>query len=139
MTRAAYDSISISSALRNLLLRHAESRRPRESCAILLGRSSGRTATVSEIHRVENADGSPVSFSVSGEDLIRVYGTAEERGLEVVGIFHSHPFTAAHPSATDLKFMLVNPVVWVIAGRSGDTRAFVPEGAGGAREIPITC
>ena len=38
---------------------------------------------------------------------------AEEKRLQVAGIFHSHPAGPA-PSLTDAKFMEINPVVWVI-------------------------
>ena len=34
--------------------------------------------------------------------------------MEIIGIFHSHPNSEAYPSNTDKKFMLSNPVVWMI-------------------------
>jgi proteasome lid subunit RPN8/RPN11 len=39
---------------------------------------------------------------------------AGDKGLEVIGIFHSHPDSDPYPSATDKKFMEINPVAWVI-------------------------
>ena len=39
---------------------------------------------------------------------------AEEKGLDVVGIFHSHPKSLPSPSNTDIKFMKGNPIPWII-------------------------
>ncbi|PIW34347.1 MAG: peptidase, partial [Nitrosopumilales archaeon CG15_BIG_FIL_POST_REV_8_21_14_020_33_23] len=51
-----------------------------------------------------------------------VYKTAEDKKMQVVAIFHSHPNSEAYPSETDKKFMQSNPVVWMIY--SGVTRDF---------------
>ena len=110
--------------------------KPQESCAILLGRDDGGTAIVTEVHIHENVDRSSTSFSISGSDLIKTYTMAQRGGLEVVGIFHSHPASEAYPSATDERFMLGNPIVWVISGRSEEMRAFTL--GKDIQEIPIT-
>ncbi|MGI0070199.1 MAG: Mov34/MPN/PAD-1 family protein, partial [Nitrosopumilaceae archaeon] len=47
-------------------------------------------------------------------DLISAYGQAEKKNLEIIGVFHSHPDSAAYPSTTDRKYMEINPVPWVI-------------------------
>ena len=48
--------------------------------------------------------------------------------MQVVGIFHSHPNSEAHPSETDKKFMQSNPVIWVIySGVDKDFKAFFLE------------
>jgi proteasome lid subunit RPN8/RPN11 len=45
--------------------------------------------------------------------VLAAYRDAESRGLQVIGIFHSHPGKPV-PSSTDRKFMGLNPVVWII-------------------------
>jgi proteasome lid subunit RPN8/RPN11 len=71
---------------------------------------------------------SPVNFTISNEQLIKCYKTAEEKKMEVVGIFHSHPNSEAYPSNTDKKFMHSNPVAWVIySGISNKFKAYVLE------------
>lgn len=89
----------------------ADKSMPNEACAFLLG--SGNDCIVAQILPVANADNSPYSFSVEPSELISAYDTAERKGLQVIGIFHSHPGKSS-PSATDLKFMQINPVVWLI-------------------------
>jgi proteasome lid subunit RPN8/RPN11 len=85
---------------------------PNESCAFLLGRG-GREVTTIEILPMRNADESRVSFSIEPKELLSAYEMAEKKKLQIVGIFHSHP-TRPAPSSTDIKFMEINPVVWLI-------------------------
>lgn len=82
---------------------------PNESCAFLLGRND----RVVEILPMRNADESAVTFSIEPQELLRAYDLAESKKLQVIGIFHSHPARPA-PSGTDIKFMEINPVVWLI-------------------------
>ena len=82
---------------------------PDESCAFLLGKNE----RLIEILPMRNADESQVSFSVEPKEVIRAYDFAESKKLQVIGIFHSHPAKPA-PSGTDIKFMEINPVVWLI-------------------------
>lgn len=92
------------------LLAHASDKMPNESCAILLGRDD----RVTEVFLADNAERSPVAFAISPEQLLEAYMAAEAKGLDVVGIFHSHPSSQAYPSETDKRFMQSNPVVWII-------------------------
>lgn len=93
------------------LRQHAISAGNNESCALLFGKKNH----VKEIHVTDNANKHPEKFfTMSAVQLINAYKTAEKLGLEVIGIFHSHPTSKAIPSETDIKYMRVNPVVWVI-------------------------
>ena len=95
----------------------AKSSLPNESCALLAGHAkemeSWMDINVLEILAARNADNSILSFSIDEMELIDLYERAEDRGLQVVGIFHSHPSTPV-PSSTDVEFMRINPVVWLI-------------------------
>ena len=119
------------------LTRHAEDRMPNEACAMLLGRAD----CVRRLFLTENTDMSPSArFTVSPEQLLEAYMAADAAGLEVVGIFHSHPVSEAYPSETDRRFMQVNPVAWIIySGANRDLRGYVLEQDGSAREIRIVC
>ena len=120
--------IIIKESQKKILSNHANNEKPNESCAILFGKVKGQKTTVSEIFLTKNIDESPINFTISNEQLIKCYKIAEEKKIEVVGIFHSHPNFAAYPSETDRKFMYSNPVVWVIySGISDEFRAFVLE------------
>jgi len=89
-------------------------KKPNECCALLFGKKNNDKILVNEIFIAENIEKSPVNFTISNEQLIQGYKMAEDKGLEVIGIFHSHPDSDPYPSATDKKFMEINPVAWVI-------------------------
>jgi proteasome lid subunit RPN8/RPN11 len=82
---------------------------PDESCALLLGENN----EVIEILPMRNVDESPVTFGIESTELVDAYNLAESKGLQVIAIFHSHPAQPS-PSSTDIKFMEINPVVWLI-------------------------
>jgi [CysO sulfur-carrier protein]-S-L-cysteine hydrolase len=104
-----HHTISITAAQLKRLTELSESKQPKESVAFLLGEQS----EVTQIVPVHNQDDSEISFFVDPMELIQTYSHAKEIGLEVVGIFHSHP-GLPEPSTTDLRYMEINPVVWVI-------------------------
>ena len=120
--------IILSESQKKILANHAVNEKPNESCAILFGIVEGQKTIVKEVFLTKNIDTSPVNFTISNEQLIKCYKTAEEKRMEVVGIFHSHPNSEAYPSSTDKKFMHINPVVWVIySGISNEFKAYVLE------------
>lgn len=130
--RIDLQKIILSTSDKKILTEHAENEKPNESCAILFGKDD----TVSEVFLTKNIEESPVNFTISNEQLIEGYKIAEEKKVDVIGIFHSHPNSEAYPSNTDKKFMQSNPVAWVIySGANKDFRAYLLESE--IKEIPI--
>ena len=117
---------------KKLLSQYSENQKPNEACAILFGKNN----EVLDIFLTENIEGSPVNFTISNEQLIEGYKIAEDKKMDIIGIFHSHPNSDAFPSNTDKKFMQSNPVTWVIySGINKNFRAFILES--GSVEIQI--
>jgi len=131
-----FKSISISSHHKDILLQHAHKSIPNESCALLFGNIKKGKVEVTDTFLTKNAEESPVNFTIDNQELIDGYKRAEERNLQVVGIFHSHPTSEAYPSKTDQEFMLANPVVWLISGKQKELRAFVLDMQ--VKEIPVS-
>lgn len=118
------------------LLEAGEAEWPREACGLLLGFKGEGEVEVVRAVLTENMDDSTVSFRVKPEELYRVYVEAEAEGLEVVGVFHSHPAPPA-PSEKDLEGMKLNQVVWLILSMpSKELRAYVL-GEGGVEEVEV--
>jgi len=116
--------IILSQKDKKTLEENAEKEKPNESCAILFGNGN----LVSEVFLTKNIEESPINFTISNEQLIQGYNRAEEKKMEVIGIFHSHPDSEAYPSNTDKKFMHSNPVVWVIySGINKNFKAYILE------------
>jgi len=97
-------ALKLTAELLNAIERHAEAAYPHEGCGILLGRVEGDTRTVTDILPVENQREEaarrnryliPPEVVADGEEM------AEQKGLEVIGFFHSHPDHPARPSAFD--------------------------------------
>ena len=109
---------------KKLLSQYSENQKPNEACAILFGKNN----EVLDIFLTENIDESPINFTISNEQLIEGYKIAEEKEMEVISIFHSHPNSDAYPSSTDKKFMQSNPVAWIIySGINKNFRAHILE------------
>ncbi len=124
--------IILSESDKKILTGHAENEKPNESCAILFGKEN----LVSEVFLTKNIEESSVNFTISNEQLIEGYKIAEEKKVEVIGIFHSHPNSDAYPSNTDKKFMQSNPVAWIIySGINKNFKAYFLESD--ITEIPI--
>lgn len=109
------------------IMAHAERTYPEECCGILLGQldrqSNPIQKTVVELIETvnawsEEADAALQSVSVmpsqhpvetarrdrywiDPQDLLKAQKQARDRGLQVIGIYHSHPDHAAIPSETD--------------------------------------
>tara|TARA_Y100000310_G_C20457072_1_gene703532 strand:- start:421 stop:852 length:432 start_codon:yes stop_codon:yes gene_type:complete len=134
--RIILQKIIISTSFRENLAQHANKQDPYEACAILLGNTNEETWETTEIFLTENTDKSEINFTVSNEQLLEGYNKAEENGLSVVGIFHSHPKSEPSPSTTDIKFMKGNPVPWVIySGLTQEMKAYILESE--VIQIPI--
>jgi proteasome lid subunit RPN8/RPN11 len=116
--------IKLTESDKTILSEYSENQKPNESCAILFGKNN----QVLDLFLTENIENSPVNFTISNKQLIEAYKIAEEKKMEIVGIFHSHPDSDAYPSNTDKKFMQSNPVAWIIySGINKNFRAYLLE------------
>ena len=107
-------SIIISNSDVKVLIEHAKSEDPKESCALLIGSEINEGWNVKEVFLTENMDDSKINFTISPEEELKVDTVARKKDMEIVCIFHSHPDSDAIPSGTDKKFMSVNPFPWII-------------------------
>ena len=121
-------SIILSDKDKQELAKYAESEKPYESCAILVGNETDENWTVKELVLTENTAKSEVTFTISPDKEFEVDQKAKESNMEIVCIFHSHPESEAYPSETDKKFMKVNPFPWIIySGKTKEMNCFILE------------
>ncbi len=81
------------------MVAHARDEAPNECCGILAG-ADGR---VTQLYRARNAEASPVKYLIDSADLYRAYTEAEAKGWEFLAFYHSHTFSEAYPSPTDVR------------------------------------
>jgi proteasome lid subunit RPN8/RPN11 len=109
---------------------HGEASYPLEGAGLLLGRTSDSLRIVIELNPLANRfeqDQQHRRYRLDPLELMRVEDNADERGLDVLGVFHSHPDHAAIPSAYDLEWSLPYYsylITGVAGGRATETRSW---------------
>src|SRR5690242_13235123 len=83
--------------------RHGEETYPHECCGVLLGRSTGDANEVEDAVRAGNTrtDSAHNRYNIAPQELVRIQRQGRERGLDIVGFYHSHPDHPAQWSKTD--------------------------------------
>ena len=84
------------------IVAHGLSGKPLEICGLLVGRREGDGAFVDEVYEVDSLDKSELTYSMDGLKYTKVESEAPKRGLELLGIYHTHPATVPYPSVTDV-------------------------------------
>lgn len=74
---------------------------PDEACGVLLGPAGGQR--IERFVPVANAAASSRIFELDSLGYMKAERAADDAGLDVVGVMHSHTHTAAYPSATDIS------------------------------------
>jgi len=88
---------------------HGEAAYPNEGAGLLLGRAADGHKTVEDILPLDNQWGAEEQYHrylITPQDMLRAETEAARRGLDVVGIFHSHPDHPAEPSGFDRDWAL---------------------------------
>lgn len=104
------------------MLAHARAAAPLECCGLLVGRED----RVERTAWTRNARASETRYLVDPVDHFAAIRLARQEGLHVVGAYHSHPRSAAVPSATDLAEAAYPELVYVIVAledKAGPTAA----------------
>ncbi len=111
---------------------HAEKTYPNECCGAMLGRTLNGKKVVTEVLPLENAfHGSQGSrYELRPQDLLAADREAHTTGLDLIGIFHSHPDCDAYFSKTDLE----NACPWysfvvlsIQSGKFDHAKSFLPD------------
>ena len=98
--------IVLSTAHRDAIARHAQAEHPHECCGLMLGRleDDGRK-TVLDLLPISNereADARHNRYLIGPTEMLRGERHARTVGLDIVGIYHSHPDVPSVPSQFDL-------------------------------------
>jgi len=106
-----------------LLREEARRSHPVEACALLFGKSVKGNAVVTKIIAAPNVLRSTVQFEIDPQVVYAAFEQADQEGLQLIGLFHSHP-APPNPSIIDLKYMrLWGDAVWLILSSIDDSIA----------------
>jgi proteasome lid subunit RPN8/RPN11 len=76
--------------------------KPLEICGLLGGRTENDTHIVETVYPISSDDQSPLTYTLNAKEHLLAEKDIRTRGLQVVGIYHTHPATVAYPSVTDV-------------------------------------
>lgn len=91
---------------------HVEACAPLEACGLLAGKDDWAR----EVFLITNQAQSPVRFRMDPVEQLDAFNRMESRGLDLLGIFHSHPAGPETVSPTDIA-EAAYPVVQLIWSR----------------------
>ena len=80
------------------MLEHVDKHVPLEACGLLAGEHN----RVANVIPVRNQEQSPVRFVMEPYEQLQAFDWIEANGLELLGIFHSHPTGPETVSPTDV-------------------------------------
>jgi proteasome lid subunit RPN8/RPN11 len=101
--------ITITSALLEAINAHGERAYPEEGAGLLLGEASEEGKRVLDILTIENAREAPARhnrYLLTPQDYLHGEEMAARQGLDVLGVFHSHPDHPNMPSEFDREWAM---------------------------------
>ncbi len=81
------------------LIAHAREDLPNECCGMV----GGRDGEATEVVRVANSAASPLRYEMDPQEQYNAFKSIEDKGDELLAIYHSHTKSAAYPSQTDVN------------------------------------
>lgn len=96
--------LKLNEQIYDAIRRHGEETYPYECCGVLLGRFGDGSNEVEEAVRAGNirTDSAHNRYQIAPQELVKIQRQGRERGLDIVGFYHSHPDHPAQWSKTDL-------------------------------------
>jgi proteasome lid subunit RPN8/RPN11 len=98
-------TLTIPDEIYNAIRSHGERTYPHECCGVLLGKSSDAGSSVEAAVEAGNTrtDSAHNRYNIAPQELVRIQRQGRERGLDIVGFYHSHPDHPAQWSKTDFE------------------------------------
>jgi proteasome lid subunit RPN8/RPN11 len=117
-----------------VMLEHVAERDPLEACGLLAGKNN----EVEKVILVRNQAQSPVRFVMDPYEQLQAFDWIDSNGLELLGVFHSHPAGPETVSITDINEAAYEVVhlIWSQNHGRWRVRGFWIEN-GSATEVPL--
>jgi proteasome lid subunit RPN8/RPN11 len=99
---------------------HARDAYPDECCGLMIGTFDGDICRVAELRPSTNATPDPAKrYVIDPLTYLHADRAARQRGMEIIGIYHSHPDADPVPSRTDCDEGWPGYVYLIAAVRGG--------------------
>ena len=115
-------AINLTQALQSQIFANLEETYPNEGGGFLLGSSDENGVYIADTIRIENVfeeEEQYHRYAMTPQDWMKLEDEADERGLTLVGYYHSHPDAPAIPSIYDRDHALPNFVYIITSIQNG--------------------
>jgi len=93
------------------IIEQAEGAAPKEACGIL----AGKDGEAKKLYKLSNISETPeLCYLIDPKEQLKVLKEIRRLGLEMTGIYHSHPGSDAYPSAKDIELAFYPDASYVI-------------------------
>ena len=108
--------ISLSHSQRNEIFEHAKGSPSLEICGIL----AGKNGRVEKVYKMTNTSETPeLCYFMDSKEQFKIIKEIRGLGLELVGIYHSHPESQAYPSGKDVELAFYPEAAYIIISLQG--------------------
>lgn len=116
--------IRIAKELASKIEAHGQRTYPEECCGILLGSNDGDGVHIHDVAEFENTqeENRRRRFFVTPKQYVQAERMASEKGMKLLGFYHSHPDHPAIPSGFDRDHALPWFTYIVLAVEKGDAK-----------------
>jgi proteasome lid subunit RPN8/RPN11 len=121
-------SLTLTEEQLQFMIDHVSAHAPLEACGLLAGKND----RVERIFEIRNQAQSAVRFVMDPIEQLHAFEWIDSNGMDLLGIFHSHPAGPETVSPTDIAESAYAVVYIILSGRDGawHTRGFwIEDGA----------
>lgn len=101
---------------------------PKEACGLIAGVKRDGDSFIKEVYPLRNVAESSFTYEADAEEVYNTFISIEKSGLNVLGTYHSHPFSRAEPSELDKRTAFYPGMIYVIVSLIGgaiDVKAYL--------------
>lgn len=102
------------------MIEHCINCLPFEACGILAGQKD----IASKIYKIKNTEYSSFSYFMEPVEQLKAMKDIRQRSLEMIAIFHSHPFGSPYPSQKDLELAFYDVYYLIVSVEPRDEDFF---------------
>lgn len=102
--------LTLSSGHLKEIIAHCQQGAPNEVCGFL----PGREERVFRIRPMTNLEPTPVSYLMDPKEQIEVFNEMDQKGEDLVAIYHSHPHSRPLPSKKDIEMAFYPDSLYLI-------------------------
>ena len=109
---------------------------PEEACGFVVGNGYHAQFIIPVTNSLHDA----YRFRMATEEQLSAFLLVEEKGWEILAVYHSHPHGISRPSATDydeLTFPGILYLIWYQKAFQWYCRGFIMDAQAGTGEVPV--